>query len=237
MQLGSLETPSRHRDRLLGLMILLTTFAACLGFSLWARDAAIHDPAPPPAPPTRDFEGFPKKVRPFDILPLALELTIRPLLQGFVAEGVKPDGTMDFTTKPTHLRMAFQSLPGRGPQPNRTGGTLPVRSYCGRQNVQVSRVGMSTSPDHAAATCPRTDPRALPVPEACDLRDVWKFATKQKNIPAKGTADIEYFWARLGPAYRFAGKDNRGKVQRFTLSARDCQTLLTGADQRGTVPP
>src|SRR5688572_25015042 len=226
MQLGSLETPSRHRDRLLGLMILLTTFGACLGFSLWARDAAIHDPAPPPAPPTRDFLGFPTKVRPFEALEVALGLTIRPLLQGFVAEGVKPDGTMDFTRKQTHLRLAFQSLPGRGPQPNRTGGTLPVRSYCGRQNVQVSRVGMSTSPDHAAASCPRTDPRALPVADTCDVKDVWKFAIKQRGVAARGTADIEYFWAKAGPAYRFAAKDSKGKMQRFTLSARDCKTVI-----------
>jgi hypothetical protein len=143
---------------------------------------------------------------------------------------------MDFTKKETRLRFSFQSLPGRGPQPHRTGGTLPVRSYCGRQNVQVGRAGLSTSPDHPETTCPRDDPRALPLPDSCDLKDVWRVAAKQRGFPAKGTADIEYFWARIGPAYRFAGKDQKGKTQRFTLSARDCKTLLSGADQRGTVP-
>jgi hypothetical protein len=235
MQFGSLDTPSRRRDRIWGLTILLSTFGACLGLSLWARDASIHDPAPPPAPPTRDFLGFPDKVRPFQVLPLAQGLTVRPLLQGFVAEGVKPDGTLDFSQSPTHLRFAFQSLPGRGPQPNRTGGTLPTRSYCGRQDVQVGRAGLATTPDHPSQTCPRQDPRALPVPDSCDLKDVWKFATKEKGI-SKGTAVIEYFWARLGPAYRFAAKDGRGRMQRFTLSARDCKTVLSGADQRGSVP-
>jgi len=236
MQLGPNE-PSRRRDRVLGLLILCTTFAGCLGFSLWARDAAIHDPAPPPGPPTRDFKGFPNAVRPFEVLPLAQGLSIRPHLQGFVAQGVKPNGTLDFDKKNTHLRFAFQSLPGRGPQPNRTGGTLPVRSYCGRQNVQVGRAGLATSPDHPEVSCPRADPRALPVPEKCDLRDVWTFASKERRIAAKGTAEIEYFWSKAGPAYRFAAKDQKDKMQRFTLSARDCKTLLTGADQRGTVPP
>jgi hypothetical protein len=238
MQLGHSDQPSRRKDRILGLLILCTTFAGCLGFSLWARDAAIHDPAPPPGPPTREFAGFPSDVRPFDVLPLAQKLSIRPLLQGFVAQGVKADGTMDFTKKQTALRFSFQSLPGRGPQPNRTGGTLPTRSYCGRQNVQVGRAGLATSPDHPEVSCPRQEPRALPVIESCDVRGVWKFAMKERGVPSKGTtAEIEYFWARLGPAYRFAAKDAKGKMQRFTLSARDCKTVLAGPDQRGSVPP
>jgi len=237
MQSGAMDLASRRRDRILGLAILCTTFAGCLGFSLWARDAAIHDPAPPPGPPTRDFTGFPDRVRPFEVLPLAQKLSIRPLLQGYVAQRVKSDGTLDFTEKHTSLRFSFQSLPGRGPQPNRTGGTLPTRSYCGRQNVQVGRAGLATSPDHPEVTCPREDPRALPVTETCDARGVWKFAIREKRVPAQGTAEIEYFWARLGPAYRFAAKDAKGKMVRFTLSARDCKTVLTGADQRGTVPP
>jgi hypothetical protein len=235
MQFGTPDTPSRRKDRILGLAILLSTFVACLGFSMWGRDAAIHDPAPPPAPPTSDFSGFPDKVRPFEVLELAQRLSVRPLLQGFVATGVKPDGTMDFSQKQTHLRFSFQSLPGRGPQPGRTAGTLPSRSYCGRQNVQVGRAGLGTSPDRPETSCPRQDPRGLPVPDSCDVKDLWKFAIKEKGI-AKGTAEIEYFWARLGPAYRFSGKDERGRMQRFTLNARDCKTVLAGADQRGSVP-
>src|SRR5690606_39453109 len=118
-----------------------------------------------------------------------------------------------------------------------TGGTLPTRAYCGRQNVQVGRAGLATSPDHPEVSCPRQDPRALPVIDTCDVRDVWKFAIKDRKISKKETAEIEYYWARMGPAYRFAAKDVKGKMQRFTLSARDCKTLLSGPDQRGSVPP
>lgn len=237
MQARARETAARRRDRWKGLAILVASFGSCMALSLWAKDASIHDPAPPPLPPTVQLPGFPKKVRPFEALPVAEALSIRPLLQGFLAEGVEADGSLDFSREGTALRFSFQSLPGRGPQPNRVGGTLPTRSYCGRQNVRVSAAGMVAEPDRPQISCSHGDPRALPVPDSCDLPELLKTVSKQKSFSGKGTAEVEYFWAKAGPAFRVSKKDAKRRTQETVISARDCQTIFTGGEQRGSVPP
>ncbi len=226
---------SRKKDAAMGLSIICVAFVGCMLFSLWARDAALSKPAPPPGLPVKDLPGFPDEVRALELLPYARQMSVRALLQGFVAERVKPDGTLDFTKKKTSLRFSFQSAPGRGPQPPRQGGTLPVRTYCGRQSVVVGSKGMNTREDNPTVSCPRNDPRQLPVMSQCTLEDVWKTAKRHKfkrNRPAR----IEYYRSRSGPAYRFIKKNKKGKTRSLVVSARDCRRVLTGKEQRGGVP-
>lgn len=224
-------SPARRRDRLAGLIIICVAFAGCLALSLWAKEATTPKPAPPPAPPTKaGLSGFPDQVEPWDLVERARAMTVRDLFQGFVARGVTRAGTLDFTKKKTELRYSFQSAPGMGPQPPREGGTLPKRTYCGKQSVRVSQHGMGARPDVTDLPCPGRDPRELERPENCSIEDVWEVAAKRRGRLPK-QARIEYYRAQAGPAYRFVG----GK-HRFVLSAKDCSTILEGKKQRGGVP-
>jgi hypothetical protein len=231
-------TPAaRRRDRVVGLIIIGLAFLGCLGLSLFAKHLSTPRPAPDPAPPsTARLPGFPGAVRPFELVKRAHEVTVRSLFVGFDADGVRADGTMDFAQKGTKLRFAFQSPQGIGPQPPREGGTLPKRTYCGRQSVRVGKHGLVAEPDDAKVGCPRPEPEALPSPPpACGLEQVWALA-KKRRIKDDGPARIEYFRADSGPAYRFVKEQKKGQAQRFVVSARDCREILKGRGQRGSVP-
>lgn len=231
---GGVQGPSRLRDAALGLLILLVSFVGSMLFSLWARDEAIAPPAPAPGPATTALPGFPGAVDPFEVLPYARELTVRRLFQGFVATGVGEDGTLDFS-KQANLRFSFQSPPGRGPQPQRAGGTLPARTFCGRQMVVVDEKGMRAKEDKPSISCSLSDPRELPGFVGCGLDDIWSLARKHK-FRRGHDARIEYYRSKAGPAFRFVGRDKKGKTGSLVVSARDCRTLISGKDQRGSVP-
>lgn len=224
-------SPTRRRDKVAGLVIICVAFAGCLALSLWAKEVSTPKPAPPPAPPSKKgLSGFPKKVRPWEVFPRARQLSVREQFQGLVARRVKRNGTLDFTDEKTRLRFSFQSQSGMGPQPPREGGTLPKRSYCGKQNVRVTKHGIGARPDVPKLPCPGRKPRNLSPPKDCTLEDVWKVAKKRRGRTPK-RARIEYYRARGGPAYRFVG----GR-KRFVISAKDCKTILEGRKQRGGVP-
>lgn len=221
----------RRRDKRLGLTIIAVTFALCLAGSYWVKRASAPKGSAPPGPPSAEgIEGFPTHVDPLRVLPRARTVTERSLFRGFVADGVRLDGTLDFTAHGSSLRFAFQSPPGKGAQPPREGGTLPKRTYCGKQNVQVRAAGLVADADVASYPCPSVQDEPLPEPR-CSLAKIWEKARK-KGAPEDGKARIEYFRANEGPAYRFAIPGTRHK---FVLYG-DCERELKGKAALGHVP-
>jgi len=221
----------RKRDRVLGLAIIVLAFGGCMGLSLWGMRVSTPQPAPPPPPVSQDgIVGFPDAIAPFDMIARAKALSVRDKFRGFAARGVKRDGTIDLTSSNAQLRLSFQSPQGRGPQPEREPGTLPERRYCGTQSVILDQTGISASEDRPKVPCGGKEIEELSVPPGCSLEALWKFAEKKK-IRVKGTANIDYFEANGGPAFRFE-KDGRS----FVVSARDCEKELKGREQRGGLP-
>jgi hypothetical protein len=228
-------SPPRTGDAILGLLIIVLSFAGSMLFSLWARDAALAPPAPAPGPPLTDLPGFPDQVRPLELLAAARKTSVRQLFQGFVADGISSDGTVDLSKKGNQIRYSFQDLKGRGPQPHRDGGTLPIRTYCGRQSVVVDDKGMRAKEDAPSVPCSRSEPRVLPLPTSCSIEDVWKVAKRYKFRLHK-PARIEYFRSKGGPAYRLVQNNSKSNKLRLVVSARDCRSVLSGKRQRGVVP-
>lgn len=225
---------ARFRDKFAGMAVIAITFVLCLILSFWAKRHSAPVGAEEPAPPTKEgLAGYPNSVHPFELLERARQVTPRSHFQGMVAEGVRADGTMNFEEKGTRLRFAFQSPSGLGPQPVREGGTLPVRSYCGKQSVRVTEQGIYADPDVTDMPCSGKTLDALELPESCSLAQVWSFAKEHKKVDPTKVAKIEYYnTPKKGPAYRFFIK---GK-ELFSLSARDCQKTLKSKDSRGLVP-
>lgn len=221
----------RRKDKAVGLGIVAATFGVSMLFSLWAKHASTPPTSEEPAPPTTTgLIGYPEKIDPLAALPLARELTKRPLLRGFVADGVSPKGLIDVRDKASKVRFSFQSAPGQGAQPPRAPGTLPTRTYCGRQNVLVKKDGIGAEPDVASFPCGSKPPTALPEPR-CRPEKLWALA-KKKGVPTKGRARIEYFEARKGPAYRFSIP---GTKHRFVVG-EDCKREIKGKAALGNVP-
>ena len=221
----------RRQDRLVGLGIVALTFGVSMLLSLWAKHASTPPTSEEPAPPTTvGLTGYPKKLDLLAALSLARELTKRPLLRGFVADGVSSKGVIDVRDKGSSVRFSFQSAPGQGAQPPREPGTLPTRTYCGRQNVLVKKDGIGAEPDVASFPCSSTPPTSLPDPR-CRPEKLWALA-KKKGVPTKSRARIEYFEARKGPAYRFSIP---GTKHRFVV-AEDCTRELKGKAALGNVP-
>src|SRR5690606_25623149 len=166
----------RRKDKAVGLGIVAATFGVSMLFSLWAKHASTPPTSEEPAPPTTTgLIGYPEKIDPLAALPLARELTKRPLLRGFVADGVSPKGLIDVRDKVSKVRFSFQSAPGQGAQPPRAPGTLPTRTYCGRQNVLVKKDGIGAEPDVASFPCGSKPPTALPEPR-CRPEKLWALA-------------------------------------------------------------
>lgn len=228
---GPTGARARRRDKVVGLGIVAVAFAVSMLISLWAK----HNSAPPesvePAPPTTEgLTGFPKKVDPLATLAQARTLTDRPLFRGFVVDGVLPSGVVDVSDKASRIRYSFQSEPGRGAQPPREPGTLPSRTFCGRQSVVVKHDGIGAEPDAVSFPCTGTQHDALPEP-TCRLSELWQHA-KTKGAPPRRQARIEYYRSQKGPAYRFSIP---GTKHRWVV-AGDCKRELTGKQALGSVP-
>jgi hypothetical protein len=217
--------PAGRADRVRGLSVVAAAFLASLGLSYWARSASEPAPPKPPAAPiTKGIAGWPKAVDPVKNLALARTITDRTLLRGIYAEGVTQDGLVDVTRKKGRVRYAFQSPPGQGPQPKRAADTLPIRHYCGRQDVRITAKGAFAERDVTDHPC-RSHP-ADPLPEPrCTPKDVWEHALK-RGAPKKKRAKLEYYRARAGPAWRFRVS---GTEHRFSLYG-DCGRELTKAE-------
>jgi hypothetical protein len=157
-------------------------------------------------------------------------MTKRTLFRGFVADGVRSDGTIDVSEGPGRARFAFQSPPGAGPQPELEPGTTARRQFCGRQDVRLRHEGLVLDADKADAACSSRHIESLPDP-ACSLADVWRYA-RSKGIPSDRFARIEYYRSRTGPAYRFELSEGN---QHFVLYG-DCQHEVAPQDTTGRVP-
>jgi hypothetical protein len=227
----SSDARARRRDKVIGLGIVAVAFAVSMLISLWAKyNSAPPESVEPDPPTTAGLTGFPKKVDPVATLARARALTQRPLFRGFVAEGVGPSGLVDVSDKGSRIRYSFQSEPGRGAQPPREPGTLPSRTFCGRQSVVVTHEGIGAEPDAVSFPCTGTQHEALPEPK-CQLSELWQRA-KKKGAPPRREARIEYYRSPRGPAYRFSIP---GTKHRWVVGA-DCERELTGKQALGSVP-
>jgi hypothetical protein len=187
--------------------------------------------APPPPPPTsRGVVGFPGAVDAVATLDVARDLVVRERLGGIVLEGVRSDGTVDLSKTGARVRYVFQSGRGEGIQPPRPKGTLPTRAYCGRQDVNLTQEGLAADADNPSVSCTPGAEEELPDPR-CGPREVWAQA-KKRGAPEGGTARIEYYRAKAGPAWRF---ELPGGRQKFSVYG-DCERELRGKDAAGTVP-
>jgi hypothetical protein len=169
-------------------------------------------------------------VDPVQALSVARAVTQRDLFLGMVAGNVHSDGTVDFATKNVSVRYSFQSEPGEGPQPPRKPGTLARRTYCGKQNVFIKKLGVVAEEDMATYPCATNPKEPLPPPQ-CTAKDVWQHALK-KGAKTGVLARIEYYRAEAGPAWRFV---QAGTRERFSLSG-DCSRELKGKEATGSVP-
>ncbi len=213
---------ARHRDKVTGTIIVVGAFVISLAISLWAKQASRPEVSEPPGPPTREgVIGYPSKVDAVSTLVGARALTKRPMLRGFVAEGVRSDGTIDLGEGPGRVKYTFQSPPGHGAQPPREPGTLPRQHYCGKQHVMLRKEGLVADADRPEAACPLKPSDPLPDPQ-CSLKDVWARALAH-GAPASRLARIEYYRAQAGPAWRFEA-GNKNKVMLYG----DCQRELVG---------
>src|SRR6478735_11538583 len=210
----------RQMDRLRGLIIVGVTFVLCLLISVWAKRRSLPVLSLPPAPPSSvGVVGFPNSVDSVKSLARARQLSQRNLLRTIAADGVKSDGTVDVTAA-GHIRYAFQSNAGEGPEPPRQPDTLARHPYCGRQSINVTKEGMVAEPDAADSTCAPHPADPLPEPH-CSLADIWAHAIG-RGVPKERVAHIEYYRASAGPAWRFEAPHHRG---RFSLYG-DCQREL-----------
>lgn len=222
---------ARRRDRVQGLMIVAVAFLASLALSLWAKRASEPEQSQAPAPPTSaGLQNWPQAVDPVRELSRARELTRRLLLRGFVAEGVKSDGTLDLRGASGFVRYSFQSPQGHGPQPPREPGLVPRRDLCGRQAVRLDNKGMYAEADQADVVCSFSHGEPLPEPP-CGLARVWQRA-KDNGVSPDALARIEYYRAATGPAFRFELLDGSS---RFSVQS-DCATTLDAREAAGFVP-
>jgi len=203
----------------------------CLALSLWAKEKSRPETSEPPGPPTtQGIAGYPSAVDAVAALSAARKLTKRPVLRGIVFDGVQGDGSIDVSEGPGRVRYTFQSEAGQGAQPAREPGTLPKRITCGKQNVVLRKEGLVAEADQADYPCAAAAIEPLPEPQ-CTLHEIWKQARKRR-VPRDRVAHIEYYRAKVGPAWRF---EISGTSHHFTLYG-DCKRELTGSETHGTVP-
>jgi hypothetical protein len=220
--------PHPRSDRWIGLLIVAIAFVLSLGLSFWAKNASRPESSAPPGPPRTDgIAGFPAMVDPVTTLRVARTMTRRSLLRGFVADGVRSDGTVDLSEGPGQVRYAFQSARGeRAPLPQDPSAA----PHCGKQNVKLRHEGLVAEPDLQNYPCATPHVDALPEPH-CDFRGVWSHALA-KGAPREQLARVEYYRAAAGPAWRF---ELPGGGHKFSLYG-DCGRELTEAEAIGFVP-
>ncbi len=224
--------PGRLKDRLLGIGIIAVAFGITLGISFWARAESGPEVGEEPPPPSTDgIPGWPSAVDPVLAIPAAAKMTPRYTFRGLHAAGVKSDGTVDLTNKGSRVRYAFQSAAGKGPQPPRPVGTLPKRTYCGKQNVHLKEVGVVADPDVPAYPCAGKWKDGLSRTPACGPKQVWKRAI-EKGADDRLLARIQYYRSAVGPAWRF---EIPGTKHRFSIYG-DCGRELDAGEAIGTVP-
>jgi hypothetical protein len=157
------------------------------------------------------------------VLEAAHGLTKRVDLRGFSASGVRSDGTIDVSAKGSSVRYTFTSTRGEGPQPLHPPGTLPKRAFCGKQSVRLNSYGLGAEPDMSGLPCPQSA-EPLPAPR-CGPKQVWQSAIRH-GIPPDQAANVEYFRAIGGPAWRFEQPGSH----RVLVLYGDCERELAGTE-------
>lgn len=213
------------------MLIVFVTFLATLSLAWWAKwKNTPVAPEPPAAPSTSAVVGFPSAVDAIATLPAARDRTPRDVLRGILLRGVNSEGLVDTTNEGSEVRYVFQSRPGEGPQPPRDPEGRPTRPYCGKQVVRVKAEGLQEDEDETKYMCSSKGFEPLPDPR-CGPKQVWAHAIA-KDIPTDKTAQIEYYRAQAGPAWRFRIPGTR---HRFSLYG-DCERELKGTEEVGSVP-
>lgn len=227
----SQPSPARRKDKVSGMLIVFVTFLATLSLAWWAKwKNTPVPPEPPAAPSSSAVVGFPGAVDAIATLPAARERTPRDVLRGILLRGVNSEGLVDSSAEGTEVRYVFQSRPGEGPQPPRDPEGRPSRPYCGKQVVRVKPEGLQEDEDETKYMCASKGFEPLPDPR-CGPKEVWAHAIA-KEIPTDKLAQIEYYRAQAGPAWRFRIPGTR---HRFSLYG-DCERELKGTEEVGSVP-
>ncbi len=218
-------------DKVTGMSILLVTFLATLSLAWWAKWKNTPSPPEPPGPPdTSQVKGFPQAIDAVATLPAARERTPREVLRGIVLRGVTSEGVVDINASGSEVRYVFQSRAGDGPQPPRDPEGRALRPTCGKQVVRITPQGLQEDEDETKTSCGVTGFEPLPEPR-CGPREVWAHAIA-KDIPTDKPAELEYYRAKAGPAWRFRVPGTR---HRFSLYG-DCERELKGMEEVGSVP-
>lgn len=206
-----------------GFAWLSFAFAGALSISWWSVQAVSPKRAQVAAPPTTaGLDGFPTSVNPHRLLARVRSMTQRQELRGWMATGVRPNGTVDLTQRSSAARYRFDSLPGAGRQPE--AGARPGAEFCGRQTLHLTGKGLFAGPDLSRGGCRANAGPGLPSSK-CSLEGLWKLAIAQ-GATASERAVVEYYWTTEGPAWKFTIP---GTAVRFVV-AGDCHTKLTGQD-------
>jgi hypothetical protein len=228
-----------RREQTIGLAILGTTFVLALLIS-WLVRRTVHEEVkePLPGPVTEGLHGFPDHFDAVTALDRARELSLRKGLFGIEIQGVRSDGTLALQSgarqngangSQSFARFILGSRRGEGPQPPVPPGERRNKDYCGRQDVLVDASGIRANADKANHNC-RGLQDWLPDP-ACGPAQVWQYALKHQ-APPDALADLKYFHAAGGPAWRFSIADS---ATDFVLD-RECKRELTDDDAEGELP-
>jgi hypothetical protein len=221
-----------RREQTIGLIILGSTFIAALVVS-WLVRRAVHGEVVQPMPPpvTDGLAGFPEHFEPVSALDRARDLSPRKGLFGIELRGVRSNGTLALQSSaaPGFARFVLGSRRGEGPQPPVPPGEQRKKDYCGRQEVLIDQSGIRAEPDQANHSC-RGFSEWLPDP-MCGPVQVWQYALTQK-APPEALADLEYYQASAGPAWRFSIPNS---PVHFVLYG-DCKRELDDDDAAGQLP-
>ncbi len=236
--LGIATSHRAGRDRILGLAIL-RTFAGCLGFSLWARDAAIRS-GPAGRPPTRELPASPATcARSMYCLWRRSSAFVRSSeLRGSGREGRRHDGLHQeadgaplLVPELARPRAAAQSHRWHAARslllwpPERSGWA--VQAWPPRPIIQKCR-----APDRS--------PRALPVIESCERarRLEVRHERAGRSEQREHGRDRVLFLGAPGPGVSVCRQGRQGQdAALHALGPRLQDRARRHLDQRGSVPP
>jgi hypothetical protein len=218
------------RDRTQGLSILGVAFLLALLGNWWVKSSVHQEPdaAVSSVPDKTGLLGFPEHFDPLSAFSKAGDLSVRDWLFGIAIKGVRSDGTLDFS-RGGAVRFVFGSRRGDGPQPPVPPGERRHQDHCGRQEVVIDGAGIRAGIDDPDHDC-RGLSHWLPDP-GCSLEQVWKFAAG-KGAPQDAVAQIEYFNAKGGPAWRIEIPNTDHKYVLYG----DCTQELQGKEAEGKIP-